>query len=133
MAALTDKQKEFLDNAYVGSATTLRRDGSPHSTVVWIDHDGGHVLFNTARGRAKERHLRDDPRAALLVVDPANPYRWLAVSGPAELVDEGAEEHIDRLAKKYIGKDEYPWHSPEEPRVIVRIAPEHVSATGIDE
>ena len=133
MPPLTEKHKEFLERPFVGTATTLRRDGSPHSTVVWVDHADGAAVFNTARGRAKERHLLDDPRAALLVIDPADPYRWLAVSGPAELVDEGAEEHIDKLARKYLGKDEYPWHSLEEPRVIVRIEPERVSARGIDE
>jgi PPOX class probable F420-dependent enzyme len=132
MASLTDKQKQFLDNPFVGTVTTLRPDGSPHSTVVWVDRDDGAVSFNTARGRAKERHLERDPRLSLVVVDPENAYRWLAVTGTAELVDEGADAQIDKLAKKYIGEDEYPWRRPEERRVKVRITPEKVEATGLD-
>jgi PPOX class probable F420-dependent enzyme len=133
MTKLTDAQKEFLRKPYVGVATTLRPDGSPHSTVVWVDQEDGYVEFNTARGRAKPRNLERDPRATLTVVDPENSYRWLSVSGPAELVDEGADEQIERLAKKYLGKDTYPWHKSTEQRVTVRIKPEKVDAYGIDE
>ena len=133
MAKLTDAQKEFLRKPYVGVATTLRPDGSPHNTVVWVDQEDGYVEFNTARGRAKPRNLERDPRATLTVVDPEDSYRWLSVSGPAELVDEGADDQIDRLAKKYLGKDTYPWRKPTEQRVTVRIKPERVDAYGIDE
>ena len=131
MATLTESQQEFLDKPYVGVATTLREDGSPHATVVWVDADGG-LSFNTARGRAKPNHLEKDPRLSLTVVDPENPYRWVSVSGTAELVDEGADDQIDRLAKKYLGKDEYPWRSPTEQRVSVRINPEKVDSYGFD-
>ena len=133
MANLNEKQSQFLDNPFVGVVTTLRDDGSPHSTVVWVDREDGAVSFNTARGRAKERHLARDPRVSLLVVDPENAYRWVSVTGTAELVDEGADEQIDKLSKKYLGKDEYPWRSPDERRVTVRIRPEKVEATGLDE
>lgn len=132
MANLTEKQSEFLDNPFVGTVTTLRSDGSPHSTVVWVDRENSYPSFNTARGRAKERHLERDPRISLLVVDPRDPYRWVALSGEAELVDEGADDQIDKLAKKYLGKDEYPWRSPEERRVKVRIRPEKVDSSGLD-
>lgn len=132
MATLTEKHREFLQNPFVGVATTLRSDGSPHSTVVWVDASDGDVSFNTAHGRAKPRHLQRDPRVSLLVVDPQNTYRWLAVSGRAELVDEGADDQIDRLAKKYLGKDTYPWRTPEERRVTVRIEPEKVDSYGFD-
>jgi PPOX class probable F420-dependent enzyme len=132
MAELDSKQQEFLENPFVGVVTTLRDDGSPHSTVVWVDRDDGGVSFNTARGRAKERHLSRDPRVSLLVVDPQNTYRWLAVSGTAELTEEGADDQIDTLAKKYLGEDKYPWRSPDEKRVKVRIRPEKVEATGLD-
>jgi PPOX class probable F420-dependent enzyme len=132
MAALTDKQRQFLaENPFVGVATTLREDGSPHSTVVWVDADGG-VSFNTARGRAKERNLARDPRVSLLVVDPQNAYRWVSVTGHAELVDDGADEQIDKLAKKYLGADTYPWRSASERRVSVRITPERIDSTGLD-
>jgi PPOX class probable F420-dependent enzyme len=134
MASLTEKQQQFLaDNPFVGVATTLRPDGSPHSTIVWVDTEDGTVSFNTARGRAKERHLNADPRLSLLVVDPENSYRWVSVSGRAELTEEGADAQIDKLAKKYLGQDEYPWRKPEETRVKVRITPEKVDATGLDE
>ncbi len=134
MAALTDEQTRFLaDNPFVGVATTLREDGSPHSTIVWVEADDeAGVSFNTARGRAKERHLLGDPRAALLVVDPQDTHRWVAVSGRAELLDQGADDQIDRLAKKYLGQDTYPWRSPDEQRVTVRIAPEQVDSAGFD-
>ena len=133
MAALKDDQRRFLDeNPYVGVVTTLRQDGSPHSTIVWVDVEDGKVSFNTARGRAKPNHLERDPRASLLVVDPNNPYKWVAVSGHAELTEDGADAQIDKLAKKYIGKDEYPWRSPTETRVKVLIEPEHVDASGFD-
>jgi PPOX class probable F420-dependent enzyme len=132
MANLNDKQEQFLENPYVGVVTTLRDDGSPHSTVVWVDREDGAVSFNTARGRAKERHVARDPRISLLVVDPQDPYKWVAVSGQAELVDEGADEQIDKLAKKYLGEDSYPWRSPSERRVKVRIRPEKVDSAGLD-
>jgi PPOX class probable F420-dependent enzyme len=131
---LKDEQRKFLaENPFVGTVTTLREDGSPHSTIVWVDVEDGNIAFNTARGRAKAEHLEHDPRASLLVVDPNDSYRWVAVSGPAELTEEGADEQIDKLAKKYLGKDEYPWRNPEEQRVKVVIEPEKVDASGFGE
>jgi PPOX class probable F420-dependent enzyme len=116
-----------LQNPFVGTITDLRPDGSPHTTVVWVDGDGDDgVSFNTARGRAKPRYIESDPRVSLTVVDPGDPYRWLSLSGTATLVDEGADEQIDRLAKKYIGADSYPFRQPGERRVTVRIAIEKV-------
>ena len=133
MAQLTEKQREFISvNPFVATATTIRKDGSPHNTVVWVDTDDGVITFNTAVGRAKERHLRENPRAAITVVDPKDAYKWVSISGPAELTTEGADEQIDHLAKKYLGKDEYPWRNPEEQRIMVRITPEHVDAYGLD-
>jgi PPOX class probable F420-dependent enzyme len=134
VAKITDKQKRFLaENPFVGVVTDLRKDGSPHSTVVWVDVEDGKVSFNTARGRTKPLNLERDPRASLLVVDPSDPYRWVAVSGSAELTEEGADAQIDKLAKKYIGQDEYPWRTPDETRVKVLIEPEKVDASGFDE
>jgi PPOX class probable F420-dependent enzyme len=132
VAALTARQKEFLENPFVGVVTDLRRDGSPHSTVVWVDVDEDGVSFNTAYGRVKPRNIVRDPRVSLVVVDPADAYRWLAVTGTASLVDEGADAHIDRLAKKYLGVDEYPNRTPEERRVTVRIAADRIQARGLD-
>ena len=134
MAKLEEKARKFLDESpYVGVVTTLREDGSPHATIVWVDVEGDKVSFNTALGRAKPKHLKHDPRASVLMVDPNNSYRWVAVSGPAELTEEGADAQIDKLAKKYLGKDEYPWRNPEETRVKVLIEPEKVDASGFDE
>jgi PPOX class probable F420-dependent enzyme len=129
---LTEKQREFLQNPFVGTITDLRPDGSPHTTVVWVDVDGdGGVSFNTAYGRAKPTYIAGDSRVSLTVVDPADPYRWLSVSGKATLVDEGADDHIDRLAKKYIGADTYPFRQPGERRVTVRIAVEKIDSRGL--
>jgi PPOX class probable F420-dependent enzyme len=134
MAQLTEQQRRFLDeNPFVGTATTLRQDGSPHNTIVWVDTEDAVVSFNTAVGRAKERHLRSDPRVGILVVDPENTYRWVAVSGRAELTLDGANTQTDKLAKKYLGKDEYPWRRPTEQRIKVRIEPERVDSSGFDE
>ena len=133
MATLDEKSRKFLEEPFVGEVTTLRPNGSPHTTVVWVDVDDDGVMFNTAAGRAKERYLRNDPRVSLIVVDPENAYRWVSIDGTAELTTEGADDQIDKLAKKYLGKDEYPWHKPEEQRITVRIRPNRVEATGLDE
>jgi PPOX class probable F420-dependent enzyme len=132
--ALAPEQKQFLDeNPFVGIVTTLRDDGSPHSTVVWVDVEDGKVSFNTIRGRAKERHIAKDPRTSLLVIDPSNALKWVSISGSARLTEEGADSQIDKLAKKYIGKDEYPWRNPNEKRVKVLIEPEKVDSAGFDD
>jgi PPOX class probable F420-dependent enzyme len=132
MAKLTEAQAEFLGNAYYGVVTTLRADGSPHQTVVWVDADDGDVVFNTAEGRAKPRNLRERPQVALTVVDPANGYHWVGVSGTAELYHEGADAHIDRLAKKYLDADTYPFRKEGEERVIVRIHADRIETAGFD-
>lgn len=130
---LTQRQREFLEQPFPGAATTLRADGSPQTTVVWVDVDENGPSFNTAAGRAKPRHLERDPRLSLIVVDPQDQYRWLAISGRADVTTDGADAQIDKLAKKYLGKDEYPWRNPQETRVKVLIEPEKVDASGFDE
>lgn len=132
MRRLTEAERAFLENPYVGVVTDLRPDGSPHSTIVWVDVDDHGVSFNTAYGRAKPRYIARDGRVSLTVVDPQDPYRWLSVSGTATLVDDGANGQIDRLAKKYIGADSYPFRQPGERRVSVRIAVEKVDGRGLD-
>lgn len=132
MAKLSEKQKQFLENPYVGVVTTLRPDGSPHSTVVWVDAGDGEVSFNTAYGRAKPKNLEQDPRVSLVVVDPSDTYKWVAVDGPATLTTDGAEDQIDRLAKKYLDKDEYPFRVADQVRVTVKIDPVHVQSYGLD-
>lgn len=132
MAKLTEKQLEFLENPYVGIVTTLREDGSPHSTVVWVDVEDGVPSFNTASGRKKPQNLEQDPRAALLVIDPSDAFKWISIDGHTEQTTDGADPQIDKLAKKYLGKDEYPWRNPDEQRLKVRIQPERVTASGLD-
>ena len=127
---LNDAQKALLDQPLYAVVTDLMPDGSPHPTVIWVDHDGRHLTFNTAHGRVKTRNLERDPRVSVIVFDPANAFqRTLTVRGRAELIDEGADAHIDRLAKKYTGQDRYPWRRPDERRVSVRVIAEKISGT----
>ncbi len=129
---LTQDQQAFLrDNAFVGVITTLREDGSPHTTVVWVDGRDG-VSFNTARGRAKEEHLSADPRLSLTMVDPGDPWKWVSVDGTATLTEDGADQQIDDLAFKYLGKETYPFRSADETRVTAKIAVENVDSAGFD-
>jgi PPOX class probable F420-dependent enzyme len=133
-ATLSEAQLRFLaENPFVGILTTLRRDGSPHSTPVWADVEDGVVSINTEEGRAKVRHVDDDPRVALLVLDPSDPYRWVSITGTTDMTTQGAREQIDRLAKKYLGEDEYPWASPDKRRLEVTIQPTHVDSSGFDD
>ena len=133
MAQLTEKQADLFRGKNWGTVVTLRKDGSPHSTPVWIDTDGEHVIFNTAIGRAKERHIRRDPRVAVTVI-PAEDQQsgYVSVTGTAEIVEEGAYEHIDKLAQKYIGQDKYPYLQPGEQRVIVKVTPDKVDSMGYE-
>jgi PPOX class probable F420-dependent enzyme len=109
---------------------TLMADGTPQVTPVWVDYDGDYVLVNTARGRQKERNVRRNPHVALCIIDPSNAYRYLQVRGTVvEITAEGAEVHIDKMAKKYQGLDVYPNHSPDWPRVLLKIKPEHTSGS----
>jgi len=106
---------------------TVNSDGSPQVTPVWVDFDGTHVVINTARGRVKEKNLERNPRVALAIADPENPYRYVGIQGRVvEMTENGSDAHIDKMAKKYLGKDTYPFRAPGERRVIVKIAPEKV-------
>jgi PPOX class probable F420-dependent enzyme len=110
---------------------TLFADGSPQVTPVWFDSVDGEIRVNSAKGRAKDRNMRRDARVALAIMDPANPYRYVQIRGRIERVTEdGADAHIDRLAKKYLGADTYPFRQPGEVRVIYVIRPERVTTMG---
>jgi len=118
---LLETKKAFAHVATLGS------DGAPQVTPVWVDFDGTNVLFNTAKGRVKVRNLREDPRVALSIQDPENPYRYVQIRGRiVESTEKGADAHIDKLAKKYLGKDTYPFRQPGEVRIIYKIRPERV-------
>jgi PPOX class probable F420-dependent enzyme len=108
---------------------TLLEGGNPTVSPVWIELDGHTPVFNTAEGRAKHRDLERDPRVALSIHDQDDPYHSVIVRGRAELTTEGADEHIDKLARKYLGADEYPFRQEGEVRVIVRVTPESISHT----
>jgi PPOX class probable F420-dependent enzyme len=111
---------------------TLMPDGSPQITQVWVETDGEHVLINTFEGSQKEKNIRRDPRVAVNVVDPANAWRLAMVRGRVEEVTtEGAVEQIDRLAKKYIGTDTYPFHRPNRIRTTIKISPEKINEVGL--
>jgi PPOX class probable F420-dependent enzyme len=126
MAQLSENAKELLQRPIHAWITTLRPDGTPHNTVVWVDVEDDEVIVNTAIGRAKERHLRRDPRTAVSVLDPDDPFHYVSVSGTARLETEGADSVIDRLAEKYLGVDVYPYRQPGERRITVRITPQEI-------
>jgi PPOX class probable F420-dependent enzyme len=110
---------------------TIMPDGTPQVTPVWFDWDGTHIRVNSAKGRVKDRNMRRTPRVALAILDPDNPYRHLAVRGRViDVTEQGADAHIDALAKKYLGQDQYPHRRPGEVRVIYRIQPERVAVMG---
>jgi PPOX class probable F420-dependent enzyme len=128
VAGLTDEQARLLQGPNFATVATVNPDGSPQLSIVWIDWDGTHVLFNTAVGRVKPRNLERDPRVSVLVLDRKDGYHWVAVRGKAELTTEGADEHIDKLARKYTGEG---WQAkPGEQRLLCSFRPEHVSAYG---
>ena len=133
-AEISDGVRALLEGVNIAHLATVMADGSPQVTAVWVDYDGKHILVNTAEGRQKPRNLRRDPRVALSIANQENAYAWAAIRGRVvELTPEGADEHIDKLAKKYLGQDRYPFRRPDEQRLIVKIEPEHVTAMGVDE
>jgi PPOX class probable F420-dependent enzyme len=121
----------MLDAPNFASLATAMPDGAPQVSVVWIDVDGDEILVNTAEGRTKTENMRRDPRVGLCVFDQRDPYRQLMVRGHAtDFSHEGADDHIDFLAKKYTGADVYGGHRPDQQRVIVRIAVDGIARMG---
>ena len=104
-SVVPDSHRDLLDGPPVAALTALMPDGSPHTTPVWCEFDGVHVLVNTMRGFLKERNMRRDPRVTLLCYDPAEPLRSLEIRGRVvEMTEEGAAEHLDELGERYIGR-----------------------------
>jgi PPOX class probable F420-dependent enzyme len=131
MAEVPEAFRDLFTKPAFAHLVTLMPDGSPQVTPVWCDLQNGFVVINTAKGRLKDRNMRRDPRVALAVSDPGNPYRYIQVRGRvADITENGADAHIDRMAKKYLGVDTYPYRQPGEVRVIYRIQPERVQAYG---
>ena len=125
MVALTENQAALFRGTNFAALATIRPDGTPHVTPVWVDYDGEHVLFNTVRGNAKERYLLRDPNVTLTVWDAENPYGYVEVLGTAEVVVEGGVDHINALSRKYTGND-YQWLREGDQRVTVKVAPTKV-------
>jgi PPOX class probable F420-dependent enzyme len=129
--AIPDKYRDLFTKRAFASLATLMPDGSPQVTPVWVDLDGNQVIVNSAKGRQKDKNIRRDTRVALAVIDPENPYRYLEIRGPVvEITEQGADAHIDKMAKKYLGADKYPYRQPTEERVMYKIQPEHVNMMG---
>jgi PPOX class probable F420-dependent enzyme len=130
-AAIPEKYVDLFQKKAFASLATLMPDGNPQVTPVWCDFDGKHVIVNSAKGRVKDRNMRRDPRVSLALIDPDNPYRYLQVQGHvAEITENGADQHIDKMAKKYLGMDKYPNRQPGEVRVIYKIEPDRASTMG---
>lgn len=129
MASIPDKYLDLLQHKKAfASLATIMPDGTPQVTPVWFDYEGGKVRVNTAKGRVKARNLKPGVPVALAIMDPDNPYRYLQIRGRVgNATEQGADAHIDSLAKKYLGKDTYPFRQPGEVRIMYEIEPASVS------
>jgi PPOX class probable F420-dependent enzyme len=127
MAGIPDNFSDLFQKKTFCQLATIMNDGSPQVTPVWWEYDGTHVVINSAKGRTKDLNMRRNPNVAISVQDPENPYRHLSLKGKVvEITENGADAHIDKLSKKYTGKDSYPGRRPGEVRVIYRILPEKI-------
>lgn len=125
---LSERDRRIIEAPNFASVATLMPNGSPQVSTIWIDLDGDDVLFNSAEGRVKTDNIRRDTRVAISVFDLADPYEQVVLRGTVvDMTHEGADDHIDFLAKKYIGADSYPWRDPGEQRVVVRVRVDHVA------
>ncbi|HEX5732456.1 MAG TPA: PPOX class F420-dependent oxidoreductase [Blastocatellia bacterium] len=128
---IPEKYKDLFEKKAFAHLATVMPDGTPQVTPVWVDYDGSHVLVNSARGRRKDKNIERNPAVSLSIQDPDNPYRYLEVRGRVdEITEEGADEHIDKMAKKYMGVEKYPGRQPGERRVLYKIKPERTSQMG---
>lgn len=131
MDATLAKYRDIFDKKTFCYVATVGKDGTPQVTPVWCEFDGTHIVFNTARGRVKDANLARNPTITLAAADPDNPYRYVQVKGRvAEVTEQGADPHIDKMAKKYLGQDRYPGRKPGEQRMIVKVLPQRVQGMG---
>ncbi|MGH9110121.1 MAG: PPOX class F420-dependent oxidoreductase [Acidimicrobiales bacterium] len=125
--SLNDAGRALIDRPVIATLATVATDGGPQATPLWIEVEGDDLMVNTAQGRAKARNVERDHRVAVTVIDPGNPYNVVVVRGTVtEVTTDGADAHIDRLAKKYLGVDSYPMRRPDETRITVRIRTDHI-------
>jgi PPOX class probable F420-dependent enzyme len=131
MPAIPDKYRDLFNKPAFGMLATLMPDGRPQVTPVWVDSDDNTILVNTAKGRQKHKNVQRDPRVGITLWDPDNPYRYVEIRGRVvEVTERGADQHIDKMAKKYLGKDKYPFAQPGEQRILLKIKPEHAHGMG---
>jgi PPOX class probable F420-dependent enzyme len=131
MKKIPDEFRDLLDRPIVVSLATLMSDGTPQVQPVWCSFDGSHILVNTEKGRQKYRNMSRRRTATILIVDPRDDTRWLEVRGTVvDETEEGADQHIDELARLYLGMDKYPFNQEGDVRVIFRIAPQRVVTLG---
>ncbi|HEY2384458.1 MAG TPA: PPOX class F420-dependent oxidoreductase [Terriglobia bacterium] len=127
MSTIPENFADLFHKKSFAQLATLMSDGSPQVTPVWCEYDGKYVVINSAKGRTKDRNMRRNAIVALSIQDPDNPYRHLSLQGKVvEITENGADSHIDKLSKKYTGKDVYPNRRPGEVRVIYKILPEKI-------
>jgi PPOX class probable F420-dependent enzyme len=127
---LPQSVKKILEDKAYGHVITTNQDGRPQVTMVWLDVDGDEVLFNTAEGRLKPTNLRRDPRVTVSVQDRNDPQAYMTIHGKASVSEAGADAHIDKLAKRFLGVDKYPFRRPGEKRLVVRIKPDRIGGYG---
>ncbi len=131
MAGIPDTHLDILSKKAFAHFCTLMPDGSPQASTVWVDYSDGRVMINSAVGRVKDKNVRADPRVAISITDPDNPYRSMTIRGRVvEITEQGAAAHIDKMAKKYMDADSYPFRQPGEVRVLYYIEPDRVSVMG---
>lgn len=129
--SIAGRSRELLRAKNFAHVATIAPDGTPHVAVVWVGVDGDDVLLNSAEGRVWPRNLRRDPRVVVTVVNHDNSYEYVAIRGEAvEITPDGADEHIDALAKKYLDEDEYPFRKEGEVRLKIRVRPDKVTLRG---
>jgi PPOX class probable F420-dependent enzyme len=128
---IPESHADILQKKAFANLATLMPDGTPQVTPVWFDYDGAHIIVNSAKGRQKDRNMKRNPTVALAILDPDNPYRYLEIRGRvSEITEDGADSHIDKMAKKYLNLDRYPNRQPGEVRVMYKIKPEHTTKMG---
>jgi PPOX class probable F420-dependent enzyme len=129
--ATLQKYSDLFHKKAFANLSTLMKDGSPQVTPVWFDYDGSHIRVNSALGRVKDKNIRRDPRVSMSIQDPDNPYRYLEIRGKVvDITQQGADDHIDSLAQKYLGQSTYPYRQPGEVRVLYKIEPQKLSSMG---
>jgi len=127
MSAIPEKYTDLLESNALATVATIGPKGEPQNNPVWFSWDGTHILFSQTKGRQKYHNVQRNPQVALSIVDPTNPYRYLEVRGKVVRVDEDQDlTFINSMAKKYLNQDVYPWHRPEDERVVIVIEPEYV-------